>query len=136
MPKDRHYTVGYGRPPVARQFGQPGANRSGKGRTKGARNVSTVLEEVLSERIKVKDSTNKVRKISKLDAGLTQLANKAATGDLRAIQMVIALWQGIEARKDREADTQPELQLTEADRRVLDLLSSRTRSEMEGRDDE
>jgi hypothetical protein len=126
--------VGYGRPPKVRRFGEPGGNPRGKGRAKGARNVSTVMEEVLSALITVKDGPNRQRKISKLDASLTQLANKAATGDLRAIQMVIALWQGIEARK--ESDEAPQMQLTDADRQVLDLLATRARHHLEDGSDE
>lgn len=134
MPDDRKDTVGYGRPPGSRRFGQPGGNPRGKGRPKGTRNVSTILEEVMSARITVKDGPNRQRKISKLDASLTQLANKAATGDLRAIQLVIALWQSVEARK--EPDALPNMELTDADRRVLDLLSTRARHHLEGSSDE
>lgn len=123
MADDPSYPIGFGKPPVSRRFGQPGGNPRGKGRTKGARNVATILEEVLSERITVKGGAKGERKISKLDASLTQLANKAATGDLKAIQLVIALWQGLEARRQTEAP--PQLQLTDADLRVLNLLNAR-----------
>lgn len=123
MADEQDYPIGYAKPPASRRFGQPGGNPRGKGRSKDARNVSTILEEVLSERITVKVGAKGERKISKLDASLTQLANKAATGDLKAIQLVIALWQGLEAR--RQSDAPPQLQLSDADRRVLKLLNAR-----------
>lgn len=115
--------IGYGSPPPSRRFGEPGGNSRGRGRQKGSRNVSTILEEVLSARITVKDGGQRPRKITKLDAGLTQLANRAATGDLRAIQMVLALAQGMESKRDGE--TNAEVALTNADRRVLNLLMER-----------
>ena len=115
--------VGYGSPPPSRRFGEPGGNSRGRGRQKASRNVATILEEVLSARITVKDNGKRPRKITKLDAGLTQLANRAATGDLRAIQMVLALAQGMESKRNAEASS--ELPLTDADRRVLNLLRAR-----------
>lgn len=123
MADDQEPKIGFRSPPPSRRFGEPGGNARGRGRQKGSRNVSTILEEVLSARITVKDGGKRPRKISKLDAGLTQLANRAATGDLRAIQMVLALAQGMESKRDGEANA--EVALTNADRRVLDLLMER-----------
>ena len=122
--------IGYGSPPPSRRFGEPGGNSRGRGRQKHSRNVSTILEEVLSARITVKDNGKRPRKITKLDAGLSQLANRAATGDLRAIQMVLALAQGMESKRDAEASS--ELPLTDADRRVLDLLRARVEAGLGG----
>ncbi|MBC7578521.1 MAG: hypothetical protein H7312_14350 [Tardiphaga sp.] len=123
MADDQDPKIGFRSPPPSRRFGEPGGNARGRGRQKGSRNVSTILEEVLSARITVKDGSKRPRKITKLDAGLTQLANRAATGDLRAIQMVLALAQGMESKRDGE--TNAEVALTNADRRVLDLLMER-----------
>ena len=102
MADDQDPKIGFRSPPPSRRFGEPGGNARGRGRQKGSRNVSTILEEVLSARITVKDGGKRPRKITKLDAGLTQLANRAATGDLRAIQMVLALAQGMESKRDGE----------------------------------
>lgn len=63
----------------------------------------------------------RTRKISKLEASLTQ----AAAGDVRAILAVVALAQGMEARGEPEQVAVP---LDEADRRVLDRLIDRVRS--------
>ena len=123
MADDQDPKIGYRSPPTSRRFGEPGGNSRGRGRQKGSRNVSTILEEVLSARITVKDGGKRPRKITKLDAGLTQLANRAATGDLRAIQMVLVLTQGMENKRD--AETNADVPLTNADRRVLDLLTER-----------
>jgi hypothetical protein len=125
--------VGYGRPPVSRRFGQPDGNARGRGKPKGSRNVSTRAAEALSAQISVKEG-GRVRKMSKLDAGLTQLANQAASGDLKAIQLVLSLAHGLEAKAD--AQSPPTMPLTQADRRVLALLSARVRHGIEENPDD
>ncbi|TXG83039.1 MAG: hypothetical protein E6R12_09960 [Sphingomonadales bacterium] len=79
---------------------------------------------MLGERIPVREN-GRTRKISKLEASLIQLANKAAAGDVRAILAVVALAQGVEARGEPDQVAVP---LDEADRRVLDRLIDRVRS--------
>ena len=127
------HPVGYGKPPSSRRFGQPGGNPRGRGRARGSRNVSTIVAEALAEPVAVKVN-GRTRKISKLDASLKQLANKAASGDLRAIQLVIALAQGVEAKAEAQAPAA--IPLTDADRHVLDLLVERVgrQIEVEGHD--
>lgn len=125
---DKPYEVGYGRPPTDTRFGQPGGNGRGKGRKKGAKNVSTIATEALQETIKVTLGGGRTQRVSKLQAGLMQLANKAASGDMRAIQMVIGLAQGLETKE--ESTAVPEIALTDADRHVLDLLVARIHGQM------
>ncbi|QCI80353.1 hypothetical protein E6W36_15070 [Hankyongella ginsenosidimutans] len=72
---------------------KPGQSGNPKGRPKKAQNASTLIGAVLGERIPVREN-GRTRKISKLEASLTQLANKAAAGDVRAILAVVALAQG------------------------------------------
>lgn len=115
--------AGYRNPPTHSRF-RPGQSGNPKGRPKKAQNASTLIDAVLGERIPVRQN-GKTRKISKLEASLTQLANKAAAGDVRAILAVVALAQGAEARG---APGQVAIPLDEADRRVLDRLIDRVRS--------
>jgi len=115
--------VGYRRPPVHSRF-QRGTSGNARGRPKAAKNASTLIGSVLAERIPVREN-GRTRKISKLEASLTQLANKAAGGDVRAILAVVALAQGVEARRDPDETIAP---LDEADRRVLDRLVDRVRA--------
>ncbi len=114
---------GYYNPPVHSRF-KPGQSGNPKGRPKKAQNASTLIGAVLGERIPVREN-GRTRKISKLEASLTQLANKAAAGDVRAILAVVALAQGVEARGEPDQVAVP---LDEADRRVLDRLIDRVRS--------
>lgn len=125
---DRDYEVGYGRPPAKTRFGQPGGNGRGKGRQNGAKNVSTIAAEALNTTINVTISGGRTQRVSKLKAGLIQLANKAASGDMGAIRMVIGLAQGLETKA--EGTTGPEVALTDADRQVLDLLVARIDAQM------
>ncbi len=86
---DSSSNVGYGKPPRHCRF-RKGASGNRKGRPKGRRNIATILEEILREKIVVNE--NGVRKtVTKLDAALKQLVNKATSGDLIAVRQLILL---------------------------------------------
>lgn len=80
------YEVGYGKPPKEKQF-KEGQSGNGKGRPKGSKNVYTLLEEILSQKIALKENGKEI-KISKKAAMLMQLTNKAIKGDVRAISVL------------------------------------------------
>ncbi len=63
------------------------------------------------------------REITKFEAAITQLANKAAGGDLRALGMVTALMQLAEERVQQESVAKTNLQ--DADQRLLQGLMER-----------
>lgn len=119
---DRPYEVGKGKPPVHTQFGK-GQRSNSKGRPKGARNADTVFRKALAVRFEVKEN-GKTRRISKLEATVTQLINKAASGDLKAIEIVLRLNREIEARALPNEMPRP---LSDADREVLELFAARVR---------
>ena len=102
MTDRRSYKVGYGRPPVEHQFakGQSG-NRAG--RPKGSRSMSSVIAAGLSERVTV-TLNGKRRSITKLEAAVTQLANKAAAGDRHAAKLIIDLLHQAEYRDEARPD--------------------------------
>jgi hypothetical protein len=81
---DNNYQVGYGKPPRQNQFAK-GRSGNPSGRRKGAKNMSTLLTEACQEKVTVNRNGRKV-KMTKMSASLHQLANKAATGDLKAIR--------------------------------------------------
>ena len=83
------YQVGYGQPPLHSQF-QPG-NKRGKGRSKGSKNLKTMVNQALGQKASAKVD-GEVKKITKIELALHQLANQAAGGNLKAIESSIGLY--------------------------------------------
>jgi hypothetical protein len=81
--------VGYGQPPLATRF-RKGQSGNPKGRPKGARNLKTLLREALNEKITVNEN-GKRRAITKMQAGVKQLANKVASGDVKTTLKLVDL---------------------------------------------
>lgn len=79
--------VGYGKPPAEHRF-KPGQSGNKKGRPKGSKNTYTMLNEILEQKITVKENGQPV-KISKKLAMLLQLVNKGIQGDLKAISTLL-----------------------------------------------
>ena len=90
------YDVGYKKPPLATRF-QKGVSGNPRGRPKGARNLSTVVAAALNEKVLITENGRK-RRISKYEAAVKQLVNRAAGGEARATQLLLGLIQAGEAR--------------------------------------
>jgi hypothetical protein len=121
MPDDRDktYDVGFGKPPEPSQF-RKGSSGNPKGRPKGRRNLATVLERALQEKIVINE--NGVRRtITKLEAAVKQLVNQAASGDLRAMRQLSALAGSAE---EKRIDS-PTEQLDEDDQKVMEGVLKR-----------
>jgi Family of unknown function (DUF5681) len=87
--------VGYGNPPKHTRF-EKGKSGNPEGRPKGSRNFATVLQDELKRRVPVTED-GKRKKITKREATAKQLANKAASGDLKAIPIVLNETRAYEA---------------------------------------
>jgi len=111
--------VGYRRPPIATRF-RPGQSGNPRGRPKGARSVSGVIAAALSERVAVTENGQR-RHISKLEAAVKQLVNRAASGEFRATQLLLALAQANESRPA----SQDEQRFSEDDVVVMKELARR-----------
>ncbi len=85
---DKPYVVGYGRPPQGSRF-QPGRSGNPRGRPKGAKNFSTLLQDELDARVVVTENGQR-KTISKRQAIAKQLVNKAAAGDPRALPILLS----------------------------------------------
>src|SRR6516165_4251143 len=122
MPRDRDgdYEVGYGKPPRHTRFVK-GRSGNPRGRPPGAKNFTTLLNEALNEGVLVTEN-GEHRKISKREAIVTQLANRAAAADFRAIKILLDIVRDIE----RQAEPVPETaEFSEADEKVLEQLRAR-----------
>jgi hypothetical protein len=86
---DDSYEIGYKKPPAETRFTR-GQSGNPKGRPKGAKNLATLLVKVGRERVKV-TINGRTRTITKLEAILLQLANKAISGEDRAAKEILHL---------------------------------------------
>jgi hypothetical protein len=80
------YEVGYGKPPVISQF-KPGESGNRKGRPRGSKNTYTLLNDILNQKITLKEN-GKALKLTKKSAMLIQLINKGVKGDTKAISIL------------------------------------------------
>src|SRR5262245_48145542 len=79
--------VGYGRPPVNRQF-KPGQSGNPRGRPKQQKNIATILDDALRKKIKIRRG-NKFHIVTKLEAAIEVFLNKALAGDHHAFAKLI-----------------------------------------------
>jgi len=111
---------GYRKPPEHSRF-RPGQSGNPKGRPKGSLNVTTVLMKILREKVVINENGRR-RKITKLEAALKQLVNKAASGDLRALSQLLAMAAIISEQSAAQASPSTE-PINERDQEVLtDIL--------------
>jgi hypothetical protein len=80
--------VGYGKPPRETRF-RKGRSGNPRGRPRGSRNFASLVEEALAEPVVITEN-GKRKKATKLQAIVKQVVNKAAQGDHRSIQLLIA----------------------------------------------
>jgi hypothetical protein len=80
--------VGYGKPPRATRF-RKGQSGNPRGRPRGSRSFASLMEEALAEPVIINENGRR-KKATKLQAIVKQLVNKAAQGDHRSIQLLMA----------------------------------------------
>jgi hypothetical protein len=112
---------GYGRPPEATRF-RKGQSGNRKGRPKGSLNVATVLVKALREKVVITENGRR-RTVTKLEAAAKQLANKAASGELRALRLSIDLARDIE-RQQNVSTTQDSI-MGDLDHEVISVILKR-----------
>ncbi|NDQ55759.1 MAG: hypothetical protein GZ088_01645 [Acidipila sp.] len=107
--------VGYCNPPEETRF-KKGQSGNPHGRPKGTLNMATVLERTLRERVVINES-GKRKTVTKLEAAVKQLANKAASGELKALQLLAALVRTAEERAIKMPAVNSELE--EVDEKII-----------------
>ena len=132
---EQDYDVGYGKPPKTTRF-QKGQSGNPKGRPKGSKNLSTLLEEELEQPVLITENGRR-RKITKRRASMKQLVNRAASGEHRALQILINYMHDHEKQADSSA---PDPLIDEADQEIVNGIFERfnntQRANEEGDDNE
>jgi hypothetical protein len=90
------YEVGYGKPPRSGQF-KKGSSGNPGGRRRGSKNINTMVEKALNERVSV-NINGKAKRLTKIEAALIQQSNRAAGGDQKAMKLMVDLLKAAEAR--------------------------------------
>jgi len=93
-----------------------------------ARNMSTLFNEALNETVIVAENGGR-RKISKRQAIVKQIVNKAAKGDWRCTKLLLDLPQ------ESGSPTEPESSFDAADAKVIEQLKTRLRGSRSGSND-
>ena len=108
--------VGYRRPPLATRF-RPGQSGNPSGVAKSLR-ISKLVATALQETVEAKEN-GKTRTITKLEAAVKQLVNRAATGDRHATLLVFSLLREEQARPE---PSQPRRLVENDDLVIADLV--------------
>jgi hypothetical protein len=118
--KQEKYEVGYGKPPRHAQFTK---GRSGNAhcRPKGTLNLANVLERTLREKVVVNENGHR-KTITKLQAAITQLVNKAASGDGHAVRYLCQL---VISAEERSVVSESVTEFSETDQKVMDNVLKR-----------
>jgi hypothetical protein len=87
--EDPTYEVGYGKPPKVSQFTK-GRSGNAKGRPKGSKNLASLILKESRQPVRLHGPRG-TKTVTKLEAIVTQLGNKSAQGDLRALREFLPL---------------------------------------------
>jgi hypothetical protein len=120
------FEVGFRRPPRSTRF-KPGQSGNPNGRPRGAKNFAIAIGQELDSRVTVTENGRR-RRISKREVIAKHLVNKAASGDLKAIPLLL---NEARARENDPADAaSAQVFDTPEDRKVLDGIIARIRSSL------
>lgn len=81
------YTVGFGRPPAHSQF-KAGQSGNPKGRPRGSKNLRTLLQEELDQKVPVIEN-GRQKLMTKRRIAVRQQVDKAVKGDQKAFDVLV-----------------------------------------------
>jgi hypothetical protein len=113
--------VGYGKPPASTRF-KKGVSGNPKGRPKGSLNVATVFMKTLREKVVINENGQR-RPVTKLEAAVKQLVNKAASGDQRSMRLLVELARDAEAKQSLPGSQEPAI--STADQEIIEDILKR-----------
>jgi hypothetical protein len=125
----RKYAVGYRKPPVHTRFkkGRSGNPTGRPGRKEQTPHIEPALKKALSRLVTVNENGT-VRQITKFEAVITQLVNKAASGHMPSTKLLMPLFASFAeaaSEAEREATAQAAADPLERIKERLALLSKR-----------
>jgi hypothetical protein len=124
---EANYEVGYGKPPVASRFPK-GQSGNPRGRRKGSLNLSHELEKELKSSVVITDNGRR-RKVTKQAVVIRRLVNQAASGDIKAIDLLLKQNTQLEGR----ASPLESAELTrESDKAVYQTIVQRMHRQLKG----
>lgn len=124
------YTVGRGKPPAHTQF-KPGQSGNPRGRPRGSVDFGRALLAAASESVVITENGRKVR-LSKFEVAARQVANKAAAGDPRAVELLYKHLGSMVAVEPVAAPSSDQADLSfgsEEDTQVLEAFVQRLKKE-------
>jgi outer membrane protein OmpA-like peptidoglycan-associated protein len=127
MAHDIESEVGYRKPPKAFQF-QKGRSGNPSGRPRNVPGIPELLWEIANQKVLILGK-NGSKHITILKAILTQVANKGATGDLKAAKLLVEMLARFPASMKRE---NMEVMASSAKAKLLELFKARNDSHAEG----
>lgn len=116
---------GYKKPPRHGQF-KPGKSGNPKGRPKGSKNLSTILQRELNVRVPVTEN-GRHKVISKREALIKQTVNRAIGGDQKSAQIVLNEDRQNEDRMLAGTSSAAIVPVTAEDQLVIDSIVRRIR---------
>ena len=122
------YEIGRGKPPRHAGF-QKGRSGNPKGRPKGSKNLATLLNQALDEKVYVTEDGRR-RRITNRELVVKQLVNKSAAADLRAIKQLTDIVDDVERRTGASPAPPEPSELTATDREVVELFVARLRRQI------
>jgi hypothetical protein len=127
--KNPDYSVGFAKPPEDTRF-RKGRSGNPKGRPpRRSRKLSSRLEQALSESVVINENGQR-KTITKGEAILKQLVNKGASGDPRAIQMLLGTLRSIDGGVESEPPAEDGLEQADAQMVMLERLTVKERLEL------
>jgi hypothetical protein len=88
MADDFENEVGYKKPPKTTQF-QKGRSGNPSGRPRQNPGIAEIFRKVSKQVVQTNGQNGERRSMTKIEASITQLINKATTGDLRAMKILL-----------------------------------------------
>jgi hypothetical protein len=117
--------IGYRKPPAHSRF-KKGESGNPSGRRKGSRNLATVLERELAQRVTIVEGGKKMR-LTKQEVVVKSAINKAMKGDSRAFNTIMTL---IARAFGIEPQASPDQPPTEEEQALYESIKARLKEEM------